>query len=232
MSFSFPQLETKDWLVILATIAGPIFAVQAQKWIERLREGRNRKLRIFERLMATRAARLSAEHVQALNMIDLVFYGSYFFGIHRRSKTEQAVVETWREYLDQLSTRAADAAAMSVWTARNEELFTNLLFAIAKDVHYKFDRVQLKKGVYSPQAHGDLELEQNMIRKLMLKLLSGENALKMDVTKFPADENALKTQLAANQALSDALTGKGTLNVTIKHDGTAAQGSNTPTAAT
>ena len=71
-----------------------------------------------------------------------------------------------------------------------------------------------------------------MIRKLMLKLLSGENALKMDVTKFPADENALKTQLATNQALSDALTGKGTLNVTIKHDGTAAQGSNTPTAAT
>jgi hypothetical protein len=222
MSFSFPQLETKDWLVILATIAGPILAVQAQKWVERLRERHNRKLRVFERLMATRAARLSAEHVQALNMIDLVFYGSYFFGIHRRSKTEQVVIDAWREYLDQLSTRAADAAAVSVWNARNDELFINLLFAIAKDVHYKFDRVQLKKGAYSPQAHGDLELEQNMIRKLVLKLLSGENALKMDVASFPADENALKTQLAANKALSDALTGKGTLNVTINHGDSAA----------
>lgn len=209
--------------MVLATIAGPILAVQAQKWVERLREGSNRKLRVFERLMATRAARLSAEHVQALNMIDLVFYGSYIFGIHRRSKTEQAVVDAWREYLDQLSTRA-DAAALAVWTARNDELFINLLFAIAKDVHYKFDRVQLKKAVYSPQAHGDLELEQNMIRKLVLKLLSGKNALKMDVASFPADENALKTQLAANKALSDALTGKGTLNVTIKHDESGAQG--------
>jgi hypothetical protein len=90
MRFSFPPLEAKDWLLILATIAGPILAVQAHKWVERLREGRNRKLRLFERLMATRAARLSAEHVQALNMIDLVFYGSCFFDIHRRSKTEQA----------------------------------------------------------------------------------------------------------------------------------------------
>jgi hypothetical protein len=217
MSFSFPQLEAKDWLVILATVAGPILAVQAQKWVEVLREGRRRKLWVFERLMASRAARLSAEHVQALNMIDLVFYGSYFFGIHRRSKTEQAVIDSWHEYLDQLSTKA-DAAAMSVWTARNEELFTNLLFAIAQDVRFKFDRVQLKKGVYSPQAHGDLELEQNLIRKLLLKLLSGENALKMAVASFPADENALKAQLAANTALSDALTGKGTVNVTIKHD--------------
>jgi hypothetical protein len=34
--------------------------------------------------MATRAARVSTEHVQALNMIDLVFYGSHVLGIHRR----------------------------------------------------------------------------------------------------------------------------------------------------
>jgi hypothetical protein len=45
----------------------------------------------------------------------------------------------------------------------------------------------------------------------------------MNVASFPADENALKTQLAANKALSDALTGKGTLNVTIKHDESGAQ---------
>jgi hypothetical protein len=215
MAFDLSQLDARDWLVIAATIAGPILAVQAQKWVERFREGRNRKLWVFQQLMATRAARLSADHVQALNMIDLVFYGGYLFGIHRRRKTEQAVIDAWREYLDQLSTRAADAAALAVWSTRNDELFINLLFAIAKDVRFKFDRVQLKKGVYSPQAHGDLELEQNMIRKLLLKLLSGENALKMDVASFPADEQALKAGLAVNQALSDALTGKGALHVAI-----------------
>lgn len=48
--------------------------------------------------------------------------------------------------------------------------------------------MQLKKGAYSPVAHGELEFEQNTIRKLVLKLLAGESALKMDVASFPADE--------------------------------------------
>ena len=82
-----------------------------------------------------------------------------------------------------------------VWNAQCDELFTNLLFAIAKEVRYQFDRVQLKKGVYSPQAHGDLELEQNMVR----------------------DEEAINVQNAASKALSEALS-KGTLNVTVKRE--------------
>ena len=221
MAFDLAELKTSDWLIVAATIAEPILAVQAQKWVERLREGRHRKLQLFEQLMATRAARLSADHVQALNMIDLVFYGSYFFGIHRRSKSEQAVIDAWREYLDQLGTKATDAAEQVVWGAQRDELFTNLLFAIAKDVRYQFDRVQLKKGVYSPQAHGDLELEQNMVRKLVLKVLSGEKALKMDVASFPADEEAMKVQSAASKALSEALS-KGTLSVTVKREKPAA----------
>jgi hypothetical protein len=60
-----------------------------------------------------------------------------------------------------------------------------------------------------------------MIRKLVLKVLSGENALKMDVASFPVDEEALKTQLAASKALGEALSGKGALNVTVKNDGPA-----------
>ena len=48
-------------------------AVQVQKWLEVFREERGRKLWIFKTLMATRASAVSAEHVQALNMIDLEF---------------------------------------------------------------------------------------------------------------------------------------------------------------
>lgn len=154
-------------------------------------------------------------------MIDLVFYGSYVFGIHRRSKAEQAVIDAWREYLDKLSTKVADEAELVVWSAQRDELFTNLLFAIAKDVRYEFDRVQLKKGAYSPQAHGDLEAEQNMVRKLALKVLSGENALKMDVASFPVDEEAVKLQSLTSKALGEALS-KGTLNVTVKREKPAA----------
>jgi cytochrome bd-type quinol oxidase subunit 1 len=68
-------MDTKDWLIVASTLLGPILAVQAQKWVEVFRERRGRKLWVVQQLMATRAARVSAEHVQALNMIDLVFYG-------------------------------------------------------------------------------------------------------------------------------------------------------------
>jgi hypothetical protein len=201
--------------MVAATVAGPILAVQAQKWVERIRERRHRKQTLFQQLMATRAARLSAEHVQALNMVDLVFYGSHVFGIHRRSRAERAVIEAWREYHDHLGTQFADGAGV-VWNTRADELFTNLLFAIAKDVRYKFDRVQLKKGVYSPQAHGDLERQQIAARKLGLEVLAGTRAIKMDVASFPVDEEALKAQTELNKALAQALAGKGALTVTLK----------------
>jgi hypothetical protein len=220
MEFSLPQLDARDWSVVIATLAGPILAVQAQKWIERLRERRNRKLWVFQQLMATRAARLSNDHVQALNMIDLVFYGTHFFGIHRRSKTEQSIIDTWREYHDHLGTQF-NAATAAVWNTKADELFTNLLFSIAQDVRFKFDRVQLKKGAYSPIAHGDLEHEQTQVRKLALKLLSGESALKMDVTSFPMNEDIANAQAALQKAMNEAFAGRGALNVIVKNDGAA-----------
>lgn len=42
-----------EWWVVLATLAGPIVAVQTQKWIERATENRLRKYAIFNALMVT-----------------------------------------------------------------------------------------------------------------------------------------------------------------------------------
>jgi hypothetical protein len=217
VAFDLSQLDTRDWLVIGATIAGPILAVQAQKWLEMLRERRSRKLWVFQQLMATRAARTSADHVQALNMIDLVYYGAHPLGFHRRSKSEQAVLDAWKEYHNHLNQpRITEAAALAVWVGRGEELFVDLLFKIATDARFTFDRVQLKTSGYSPIAHGELEFEQNAIRRLMLDLLANKRSLKMDVASFPADEDALRAQTAVNKALGDALAGKGALTVQIK----------------
>jgi hypothetical protein len=71
------MFSTETYL-ILATFAGPIIAVQTQKWIERANERRLAHRRIFYALMATRAMRASVEHVQALNMIDLEFQGPWW----------------------------------------------------------------------------------------------------------------------------------------------------------
>lgn len=208
-------MDTKDWLVVASTVLGPVLAVQAQKWVEVFRERRNRKLWVFQTLMGTRASRVSGEHVQALNMIDLAFYGSRPFGMARRSKREQAVLDAWHEYHNHLNIKADDAS-MTLWSVNGSELFTSLLFAIAEDLNYTFDRVQLKTGSYSPVAHGDIEADQTAIRKLIVKLLSGERALKMDIEKFPVDPEALKAQIELQQAMRSAFIGDGALNVHVE----------------
>lgn len=50
--------------------------------------------------MATRGAKVSPDHVEALNMIDIEFYGRRS---GRRSRAEKSVVDAWKIYLDWLS---------------------------------------------------------------------------------------------------------------------------------
>lgn len=208
-------MDLKDTLIILSTVLGPILAVQAQKSIERIRERRNRKSWVFNTLMASRAARLAADHVQALNLIDLAFYGIRIIGIAKRSSREQAVLDSWHEYLDHLGAKVDDAA-LAVWNTQREELFTNLLFAMAMDLGYKFDRVQLKKGAYSPIAHGELEQDQTDLRKLGLKLLSGQTSIKMDVCSLPLNEDVLRSQLDLQRKLSMSFNEDGSMRVRLE----------------
>src|SRR4051794_1224041 len=98
--------------------------------------------------------RISAEHVKALNMIDFAFYGSRFLFANRRSKKERQVVDAWKEYFDHRK-------------SRSDELFVNLLYAISRERNFDFDRVLLKRGIYSPRAHGESETEHLAIRKIL-----------------------------------------------------------------
>lgn len=45
----------------MATLCGPVLAVQAQKLVERIRENQQRKLKLFYTLMATRGAGVAPE---------------------------------------------------------------------------------------------------------------------------------------------------------------------------
>jgi len=85
-------METKDWLFFLSTLVAPLFAVQATRFLDRKRQDRQDQLSIFKTLMATRAANLDSRHVEALNMIDVVF--------HADSKPQVEIRRHWKHYLD------------------------------------------------------------------------------------------------------------------------------------
>lgn len=197
---------------IVATLVGPILAVQVQKYLERVNESKNQKSWIFSTLMATRAARLSADHVRALNMIDLAFNGGR---TGRRKPTETDVLDTWREYLDHL-TSAVSEANIDRWLEKQHELLVVMLSAMATDLNLRYDRVLLRNGAYIPKGHTDLESEQQKLRHLAISVLSGKQPLNMEVTGFPFSEDMTNSQIKLQAALAEVLVGGGHLNVRVE----------------
>ena len=175
-----------DWLLISAVIVGPILAVQIQKWLEHWRDKKNRKLLIFESLMTTRGNPVSQRHVEALNMIDLEF------GV--KKPEEKEVVDSWKVYRDHLYSGPRDYEDPSyqtefrMWAQKSADLLTDLLFCMARSLGYKFDKVQLKKGCYTPQGHTDLEMEHTYIRRGLLNVLYGRSAVPIRPFQAPPQD--------------------------------------------
>jgi hypothetical protein len=112
------NITISDGLIILATVAGPILAVQAQKWVERATEKRRQRLLIFTTLMTTRATRLAADHVQALNMIDLLFSD--------KNTKDKTVLDAWRLYSDVLNEQVAEDPAVAARVAPRDGKMTEI----------------------------------------------------------------------------------------------------------
>ncbi|ADP17372.1 hypothetical protein AXYL_04052 [Achromobacter xylosoxidans A8] len=195
------SITISDGLIVLATLMGPIFAVQAQQWIERRRRGNERREFLFETLMRTRGARLSAEHVAALNMIDLTYYGS---GDRKRTKSEQAVVDAWSVMHHHLKQNAGtmDSAALNIWSAQLEQYFFALLGAIARERGYHFDPVRLQTGQYTPDAHYMVEQQQNDIRRLVEDVLSGKRNLGFALREVETPESEVNFRNEVTSLLS------------------------------
>ena len=184
-----PAIRLGEWFVILATFLGPIAAVQAQKWVERRQAKRAMKESVFRTLMATRGTPLAADHVQALNMIDVAFYGYRFMRRQRQSDAEQGVIRARRSYFDTLNTDLGSSptdAQQQQWITTRDERFYDLLESIAKALDFDFDRTELRRAVYAPRGHDAVEGQQAAIRAGMVALLRGDTAL--SVRAFGAPE--------------------------------------------
>jgi hypothetical protein len=180
-------IRTGEWLTIMAALLGPILAVQAQKIVEASRAKRAERDWVFRTLMATRAARLSTEHVRALNMIDMAFYGFKFWGFHYQRPAAKAVTRDWKAYFDTLGTSSFDFSPDQEQRLNEsrDDKFTDLLASMAIAQNYDFDKVHLRRSMYSPQLHADIDADQRVIREGLARVLTGKSTIKMDVVNFP-----------------------------------------------
>lgn len=177
-------MKGSEWIMILAILLAPLVAVQVQKYIELILEKRSRKLKIFHTLMATRATRLVPVHVEALNMIDIEFYG--------KGRQEKEVQDAWKIYLDHLFTDLTKATPeeIRIWTDKGNDLFTELLYKMSQSLNYSFDKVHLKKSVYWPRAHSELEADQIIIRKGLVDLFDKNRPIPISIVSSPISEQS------------------------------------------
>jgi hypothetical protein len=169
-------LKLADLAVVFATLAGPILALQAQRWLDKRREVNSRKMSLFRTLMATRVSRLSPEHVEALNATAIDFYGE--------SEELRAITGAWRLYMEHLN---RTTMPFEQWLIRGDDLYADLLYSMAKHLRYKFDKVQLQREIYRPKGFLDAEVEQDKLKKGLIGILEGSSSLLMDVRSFPVD---------------------------------------------
>lgn len=199
-------MTTPPWepiAVVVATLLGPILAVQAQKIVETWRNQKERRRRIFAGLMATRATILDVKHVEALNAVPIEFYGS--------SRPLRAVVEAWKLYLDHLNGLGSEVSEPPPgWNETRTDLFLDMLGKMAACLNYKFGKLELKKEVYYPRGHAAEATDLEVIRTGFASLLRGDKALPMELR---ADDESVAREKELQTLLLAWLSGKATPRV-------------------
>lgn len=197
-------------LTIIAIIIGPILAIQAQKYLERKREERERRLRVFKTLMVTRGTGLSPLHVEALNSIDIEF--------NSESEDDKKVRNAWKAYLDELNhfPKEGKDEDKKRWSENIESLLADLLSVMSKAVGYDFDKTYIKRAAYTPIKYSDIEFEHDFIRRSLVKLFFGETSIPIEI-KAPS-VTGISSEEKLRKLLIEHYEGNKPIRVIIEED--------------
>ena len=108
-----------------------------------------------------------------------------------------------------------DEKQQTLWAERRVDLLARLLMEMGKSLGYPFDEVHVRRAIYAPEAHAQLENENLLLRRGLVRLLYGDTHLKMDVTSFPVSEDDLNEQKALREKLQELMDGKCRLGVIL-----------------
>ena len=112
--------------------------------------------------MRTRGTGLSPDHVYALNLIEVEFFG------------DSQVVDAWKSYLDALQPQYNENGDL-----RNRRL-VGLLQAMAKNLKIPMEQLDIMDNHYVPQGWADAENRRLAIEEEALKVLIGNKGLKIE----------------------------------------------------
>ena len=174
MHGEFFDLQLKDIvniLILLATIIaiyiGPLRAVIISRQNQEVDGKRARQFGVLHSLMKTRKARLSPEHVSAINLVQLEFYGNE--RIQSRYKNYIGFLNgVWPKFDDDNWPRFNEAV---------EDSLFDLIHEIGLVLGYTLDRQELMRLGYGPQGWETDEHQVRVLRRLLIETFEGRRGL-------------------------------------------------------
>ena len=167
--------EGYQWLwptaTIVATFLGPIFAVLATRFVDRIRAQEQRRWELFRQLMAARGDFVSPEYVSALNLVPIEFNG------------HASVVGAWKDVLDHVSN---DNSGEN-WVIIYREKQVILLYKMAVALKAKLDQLYILNGLYMPKALNQRAQMKAEAEEGLWRILTHKDALPVMAINLPTE---------------------------------------------
>jgi hypothetical protein len=133
-------------LTIVAIIAAPITALWVQRRGDDRRALRRRREEIFRVLWVNRARPVYVSRVDALNMIDVEFYG------------QKKVLDAWANLFAHYNTDYQQQGTSAAEQSRLElERYAALLYEMSQVLGYEIGQTHIRDGIYRPVLHNEYE---------------------------------------------------------------------------
>ena len=154
-------IKTKDWLVAATSLLAPFVAISISQYLDKKRRLRDEQVDVFKTLMATRANIFDQRHIEALNMIDVVF--------HDTSLQHTKIRRCWKKYLNHLNSKGSSKV---VWEAKRSELLIELLAIMGLSLGFDLDKTKIQSQVHPLQDAPDNMLKKHLLKKSLVDMLS------------------------------------------------------------
>lgn len=148
---------------IIAVVVGPVLAVAVTRYLDDKRADKARKYDIYRTLMRTRKLPIHADHVAALNLIEVEFI--------RYPK----VLATWKDYIANLGEDPPPIEQKDQYDAafkRRDSLLARLISEVALALKIPVQQLDILAGNYVPKGWYDDEWEARFVRRSLLNVLS------------------------------------------------------------
>lgn len=150
----------------ISVIVSPLVAIFITRYNDDKKETIRRKSEVLTKLMGTRSLRLSIEHVSALNVVQLEFHDT------------PKVLTAYQNYITHLGTTFPSVEAdIQRYLQHRSDLFMDLVHAMASSLGYDFDKRDLERLSYGPQAWYQEEENIRIVRSHLIDVLSNAKPL-------------------------------------------------------